>query len=671
MSKASKSYRLLKVTIVLLITFILTGQGYLGFISIGDVSSGLFAFDNSSIVFAGGNYDATCISLTPGKNASEVNWSWYTPVSLTSCAVQIAKKLTDNDLEVFPVGRSVSFGGEIGNASTGFSYNKVTVKNLEESTEYVYRLGNGSTSWSQVYTYTTRATDQYGFFFVGDPQIGVGGNSATQAASWANTIEEAVTSFPEASFMVCAGDQVNDGDNDEQYSYFFSPEHLKSLPIAVVRGNHDWDNRHIYHFNLPNQSTISNHDYYFTYGNTLFMFIYSNDYIYQMDNGNYQRADEIVLEHGAFLENTVAAHADNEDIKWRVVMFHHSIYSAGGHFQDPEVLALREWMVPYMDELDIDVVLMGHDHLYVRSHQMLGDQPQLYQYYNEDGSVQNPTGTLYITGNAASNCKFYNPKSSSSAYSYYTALTEQRHVPYFSYINVTDDTLEISTYETGEMTKVDNYKIVKPEPGGFGSDGISVITDNVSGQIIVQGNNDFLGGDQITLLIQDSNENIKYIGQTKRRDNDGYFLFKYNDCTTSDLYTLKVGSQNRKCYETEFYISTEQTDISIEEILITNSFDVEVTQELVPFETINIDVKLFNNTNNTIYPCLMAVLYNSDDECEKMNIQVSDPLGGRTLGHAKLSLQLDEIDGHYIKIYTWTDIMELMPLAKINSFFNN
>ncbi|MGN1183276.1 MAG: metallophosphoesterase, partial [Faecalibacillus sp.] len=60
----------------------------------------------------------------------------------------------------------------------------------------------------------------------------------------------------------------------------------------------------------------------------------------------------------------------NKDVRWKVVAFHHSIYSVANHAIESDILQRRNELAPVFDELGIDVVLMGHDHVYVRSHIM-------------------------------------------------------------------------------------------------------------------------------------------------------------------------------------------------------------------------------------------------------------------------------------------------------------
>ena len=184
--------------------------------------------------------------------------------------------------------------------------------------------------------------------FTGDPQIGSSGNIPRDTEGWVNTLNKALEKFPNTSFIQSAGDQVNDSNSEEEYTGFFAPEQLKNYPTATTIGNHDNSEYYEYHFNTPNQnpalgnSNNAGGDYYFTYGDTLIMNLNSN-------NKN-------AAEHAQFMEETIAA---NPDVKWKIVVFHHSIYSAANHSLAAGIIKFREDLVPTIDKLDIDAVLIG------------------------------------------------------------------------------------------------------------------------------------------------------------------------------------------------------------------------------------------------------------------------------------------------------------------------
>ncbi|ULO06858.1 S-layer homology domain-containing protein [Paenibacillus sp. 19GGS1-52] len=389
--------------------------------------------------------------MTPGRDATELNFTWVpTNTSSTSASrVQIAKK-NDMTTAAFP-DMHETFTGTLAVGTDALASNKVTVTGLQESTEYVYRVSDGE-EWSSVYSFTTHESAAYDFLLYGDPQIGASSseNVAGDTTGWQDTLTKSIYKYPNASFLMSVGDQVNVADNEVQYSGFFSPAELKRYPLATVSGNHDNNINYMKHYNQPNESTDygitdAGGDYYFTHGNTLYMMLNTNN--------------NVGTGHKAFMQEAIAA---TPNATWKVVMFHHSIYSAANHSTEGYITDLRASLTKVFDELDIDVVLMGHDHSYVRTYQMENDVPKKDQQLNENGDVVNPTGTLYVTVNSASGSKYYDLKAVPEPYS---AKREQFYAPSFSHVSVTNQSLSISTYKidpaTDVMTEVDSYTIRK------------------------------------------------------------------------------------------------------------------------------------------------------------------------------------------------------------------
>ena len=390
-------------------------------------------------------YDASFISFAPGADETERNFSWYSPKTDVPGVIEYAK-VTDGNSSAFPSEHVQSVTATLAEASAGYQANEATITGIEGSSEYVYRLGDGNGKWSEIYSFKTQATGSYNFLFTGDPQIGSSGNIPNDTAGWINTLTKAIEKFPNTSFIQSAGDQVNNANSEEEYAGFFAPEQLKQYPTAPTIGNHDNSIYYEYHFNTPNQnpalgnSNNAGGDYYFTYGDTLIMNLNSN-------NKN-------ATEHIQFMEETVAA---NPDSKWKFVVFHHSIYSAASHSLEAGIIKLREDLVPTIDKLDVDAVLMGHDHSYVRTYQMKNLQPLKNQMIDEEGSVINPEGTLYLTANSASGSKYYNLKDPE----FYSANRSQLKTPTFTNIEITPTSVEFTTYRVDTMEVTDTYKIVK------------------------------------------------------------------------------------------------------------------------------------------------------------------------------------------------------------------
>ncbi|MFL0555021.1 S-layer homology domain-containing protein [Paenibacillus barengoltzii] len=414
-------------------------------------------------------YSAKDIALNPGADESQLNITWYSPGQPQDSIVQIAKKTSDGP---FPVDSATTFHGISLEAATvtdvTYYSNKVTVTGLETNTQYVYRVGDGNEeNWSPAYDFSTQDPNNYTIMFVGDPQIGASRDVTKDTINWTRTLDKALTEFPDISFIMSAGDQIDTASNEAQYDGFLAPDKLRSYPVATTIGNHDTGAANYkYHFTVPNESdkgvTNAGGDYYYTYGDTLFMVLNSNSKEYE--------------QHRQFLRDAINA---VPDAKWRIVTFHHDIYGDGPHIKDAAVLELRAAIVPTLDELDIDLVLVGHDHTYARSLVMNDDEAQTEQLLDDQGRDVNPTGITYTTASSASGSKFYDLQGEGTRY---IAKEIQNDKRMFTNIKVSPNSITLETYElertdgrsegdpanegdsspvTDQMTLVDSYTLVK------------------------------------------------------------------------------------------------------------------------------------------------------------------------------------------------------------------
>jgi hypothetical protein len=413
-------------------------------------------------------YEISGLNITPGSNGKELNFAWFSTVGATKSVVQIAKA-SDKTGTAFPAAKAKSFtgtqakvtatlfNGDDKSVPTGSFSNKVTVTGLADSTGYVYRVGDGK-NWGDVNEIATRDQKNFSFFAVGDPQIGAKSTGPktidSDTAGWVDTINKATGKYGSASFLLCLGDEVNDYNKLEtqnlEYAAYFSPVQFKSLPVATVDGNHDFQLGEYYgfHYNLPNLSSQygisygNDGDYWFTYGNALFLMLNSNT--------------ESIATHDQFIRDAIAK---NPAAKWRIVGFHHSVYSEADHYADPDVIDRRSNFPPVFDRYKIDVVLQGHDHAYTRTFQILKGKPMTDQTIDSDGNVVDPTGTVYLTLNSGSGSKFYDWKDATPEV--FSAARWQGKVPSFSYVSLSDNKFSISTFRTDDMSVIDTYSILK------------------------------------------------------------------------------------------------------------------------------------------------------------------------------------------------------------------
>lgn len=337
------------------------------------------------------------------------------------------------------------------------SNSQVNIKNLKPNTKYMYRVYNGNGKKSQVFEFTTQAKGDFTFVLAGDPQIGAGKFYADRD-KWEKALGTIKKQVPQMSFLYSLGDQVNEytSKSELEYSGYIERENAKGITFATLIGNHDSQaNSYSQHFALPNLQaegkTEAGSNYYFVYNNTLFI---------QLNSNNMNTA-----EHKATIEKAIEM-TKNQNIKWKVVGFHHAIYSAATHANDDDIIKRRAEYPALMKQYGIDLIVSGHDHVYTRSRMMNGgvaieSERNFTDKSKEEGKVPskyvNPKGQLYLTANSASGSKHYDLVE----FKDYMAVRDQHYKPNFTEVKVTDKSIVATTYETDSSKVVDQVEIEK------------------------------------------------------------------------------------------------------------------------------------------------------------------------------------------------------------------
>ena len=268
--------------------------------------------------------DYTKVSLTPGKNDTELNFAWYSEKGDGEGTPVVHFGTDKNALEEFK--GTVADVDQSLTGDTAYEYNYVTVTGLQPETTYYYTVERNGEQ-SEPVEYTTKKTDSVQILYVGDPQIGASKGQTQDGAelaaddgvantaaendgfAWNRTLNTALSENPDISFVISAGDQVNKTGKakEEEYAAYLGADALSSLPVATTIGNHDSLNAdYSYHFNNPNATeygkTEAGGDYYYSYGDGLFIVLNTNNYN--------------VAEHAEAIKEAVTAYPD---AKWRIV----------------------------------------------------------------------------------------------------------------------------------------------------------------------------------------------------------------------------------------------------------------------------------------------------------------------------------------------------------------
>ncbi len=390
-----------------------------------------------------------------GNSQTSRGFCWYTPDECGS-DVKILNYYSEGELS------NAVFSGTCSKFQGSYVH-KVTVDSLSPGREYKYRVGDASTdSWSNTGTFRTDdGNNEFSFIAIADVQA----SSDENFADAARVMKAAVDTCPDAEFYTSLGDYVNDCTNDE-WNWFFKNFAFANMGMthAPVTGNHDgnlkwnWFNSM---FNLKaaeNSQTLTGVYYSFDYGNTHFAVLNTND-MYPMSQQQIN-----------WLKNDM----NTSDADWKIVMMHRASYSAGKNINKPDTIIMRNILVPLMDELNIDVVLAGHDHMYMRTKQVKGDKvvenvEYTTEFYKgeEITFAVNPEGTVNILPSTAGTKRYavnenaVNPISECAAVSFSTRDLGGC----FTTIQIDNDKLIYKAYilndDTGESELVDQYAIKK------------------------------------------------------------------------------------------------------------------------------------------------------------------------------------------------------------------
>lgn len=320
--------------------------------------------------------------------------------------------------------------------------NYTVLPRLKADTDYVYRVIKvGGKAGSEIMQFHTAKRKEFSFALFGDPQLGAYENNDFER--WNISVEKAFACIGKTDFILSLGDQV-DGIGEEDFilkcfSDFRSPLLFKEIPVITVKGNHEahGTSEDIYERQFVFQNRNEQGDYWFTCQDVLFVILDSNEDDYS--------------EHRQFVETAISEAVR----KWVIVAMHHSIFSGGEHAKDNSVSEMRAEYAEMFAELDVDLVLGGHDHIYSRSHLMAGELPLPDK---EDGRKEKGE-TLYITASSSSGNKFYS-SDESSAYEY-TAFAYKESDACITRVDVEGGEIRIETYRIEDGIKIDSCLLTK------------------------------------------------------------------------------------------------------------------------------------------------------------------------------------------------------------------
>lgn len=201
-------------------------------------------------------------------------------------------------------------------------------------------------------------------------------------------------------FILNAGDMCDNGKNFGQWGMALNTYQDLTINTSVffTSGNHENNTGAMArYFNYTekkdgNVQAISGEYYSFDYANAHFTVLDTND----------ATSDGLGAEQLAWLKNDLA----NTNAKWKFVLMHKSLYSAGSHAFDGEVIAMRTQLTKLFAENGVNVVFGGHDHTYTETY-LVDKDGKVVDKTDGKGVRYTGDGVMYITLGTLGT-KFYN-----------------------------------------------------------------------------------------------------------------------------------------------------------------------------------------------------------------------------------------------------------------------
>lgn len=311
-------------------------------------------------------------------------------------------------------------------------FNTALIEGLSESTAYKYRVGSEG-NWSDWYDYATmdaKTSTPVSFVFVTDSHVKADNGKET----YQSLVQNALDKYPDTQFLMHGGDAVDVGGAFAEWKRFWeaSASYATFLPSATTLGNHDVkaEGKEVYAKGaiLPDDGPDGYKEYAYAYDvdDTHFVVLNSEGTKAQM----------------ALQADWLRKDLDGNKKKWTIAMFHRPVYHTeagrGDLAEDVKV-----YFADILESHKVDLVLVGHDHVYARTYPMTGGK-----------IAANGAGTVYLDG-GSSGWKFYDGQK----YDYLSFMYDD-DVPVYSHVQVADDAIKVEARTlTGEL--VDSFAIAK------------------------------------------------------------------------------------------------------------------------------------------------------------------------------------------------------------------
>ncbi len=383
------------------------------------------------------------ILVNVGSDETNVGISFETPLGVTDAKVVVSLNETLTSPVEFLAKSTVVSGTTASGPNVVYLAWGAYVTELTPDTTYYYKVGNDN-GWSSTLSFTTLKTSgDATMLFFGDVQGGY--------AAFPNVLDKAIAQYPEASLFMLAGD-INDSEARlyDEITLFddYAKTYLNNNIWAAAIGNHDaYNGGHVFsnYFYGPNNGIDSGsgvRNYYFEFNDAI---------IFNLDTeAGFASYDPSYVKQSNLLRTVM-----NETTKkYKIVLMHRSTYPM--NYNEANVRALSS----VFEELEIDLVISGHDHVYNRTTMLEGNK------------VEVNNGVTYVVG-GSSGTKFYNADTVPRPWE---NIVYDDNFPVFSAIRFSNGNLLFSAHSIvdNRVSRIDNFTISKFDVNLTKSEGIDL-----------------------------------------------------------------------------------------------------------------------------------------------------------------------------------------------------
>ncbi|MGA7396190.1 MAG: metallophosphoesterase family protein [Solirubrobacterales bacterium] len=229
-------------------------------------------------------------------------------------------------------------------------HHSAVITGLAADTGYRYRVGSEA-GWSEWRNFRTAddGSDPWTMLYFGDAQNNLG-------ESWRPVIEKAFAATPEAELSIHTGDLINNSSIDEEWGQWFAglEGHADRIETMPSTGNHELSSdsfgvQFAQHFTMPENGPLLAR-------NTVYFTDFQGVRLIALDGNGTDALGQL-----EFLRNAL----ENNPNRWTVVHFHQPIFSGSVGRDNP---INRAFIMPLLEQYNVDLVLQGHDHVYARGH---------------------------------------------------------------------------------------------------------------------------------------------------------------------------------------------------------------------------------------------------------------------------------------------------------------